>query len=57
MSATRVYLVPGFFGFTSLGSLSYFHRVAETLEEALAQRGLEADVHECPTQPLSLIHI
>ena len=51
MARTKVYLVPGFFGFTSFGALSYFHRVSETLEEALADRGLEADVIECPTQP------
>lgn len=51
MSRRLVYLVPGFFGFTSLGALNYFHRVADVLGEALANRGLDADIVECTTQP------
>jgi triacylglycerol lipase len=51
MARCHVYLVPGFFGFTSLGSLSYFHRVSETLEVLLDRRGLAAAVIECPTSP------
>ncbi len=51
----RVYLVPGFFGFTSLGSVSYFYRVEELLERALAERGVEADVIQCATQPTGSI--
>ena len=51
MDAVAVYLVPGIFGFTSLGALSYFHRVGDTLRRLLAERGLEATVVECPTQP------
>lgn len=52
MTTSRVYLVPGFFGFTSLGSLSYFHPgVTEALATKLSQRSLGAEVVECPTQP------
>jgi hypothetical protein len=51
----RVYLVPGFFGFTALGALNYFHRVAGVLSHALQQRGYEAEVIECPTQPTGSI--
>jgi len=51
MNTHVVYLVPGFFGFTSLGAYTYFYRVAEVLEAALLDRGLNAKVIECPTQP------
>jgi triacylglycerol esterase/lipase EstA (alpha/beta hydrolase family) len=51
----KVYLVPGFFGFTSLGALSYFHRVATTLNRALRLRGCASQVIECPTQPTGSI--
>ncbi len=48
---TQVYLVPGFFGFTELGGLNYFHRVSEVLEEALAERGVDARIIETETMP------
>lgn len=51
----QVYLAPGFFGFTSLGGLNYFHRVADALGQALARRGLDADIVECATQPTGSI--
>lgn len=51
--SVQVYLVPGFFGFASLGSLNYFQRVAEVLEAALAERGIDAQIHEVATQPTS----
>jgi len=51
----KVYLVPGFFGFSQLGALSYFHRVAETLGDFLAERGLEAEVVELSTAPTASI--
>jgi hypothetical protein len=51
MGRCHVYLVPGFFGFTSLGSVSYFHRVSVTLETMLDRRGVAAEVIECPTVP------
>lgn len=51
----KVYLAPGFFGFTSIGGLNYFHRVADALSEGLARRGLDADIVECATQPTGSI--
>jgi triacylglycerol lipase len=55
MTRCHVYLVPGFFGFTSLGALNYFHRVSEVLAQALGERGFEARVVECATQPTGSI--
>lgn len=51
----KVYLVPGFFGFSQLGSLSYFHRVDDVLGAALRERGLDADVVELSTAPTASI--
>lgn len=51
----QVFLVPGFFGFTSLGALNYFHRVKETLSDALQSRGATAEIIECRTQPTGSI--
>jgi hypothetical protein len=50
-----VFLVPGFFGFTSLGSLNYFYRVSSTLAAALDERGVEARIVECRTKPTGSI--
>lgn len=52
---SRVYLVPGFLGFTQLGTFSYFHRVGEVLGAALAERGIKADIIEVGTQPTGSI--
>lgn len=35
----HVYLVPGFFGFSNLGGITYFHHLRETLEEKFEARG------------------
>src|SRR5690606_22224444 len=51
MPRCHVYLVPGFFGFTSLGALNYFRRVGETLAGALVDRDCDVQVVECATQP------
>lgn len=51
----HVYLIPGFFGFTSLGSLNYFLGVAELLEERLAAHGVQAIIHEAETNPTGSI--
>ena len=37
-----VFLVPGFFGFTSVGAMSYFRDVETALGGALTRRGIEA---------------
>ena len=56
MSKQRlVFLVPGFFGFTSVGALSYFKDVETALGRALAGRGIEARVVRCATQPTASI--
>jgi triacylglycerol lipase len=49
----QIYLVPGFFGFASLGSLSYFQRVADVLRRGLARRDLDAEIIEVNTRPTS----
>jgi hypothetical protein len=55
MNIPHVYLVPGFMGFTSLGTMSYFQGVSEVLTEALAARGCPARVIECSTVPTGSI--
>ena len=42
-----VFLVPGFFGFTAVGDLSYFHDVERTLGEGLKRRGFAARLVRC----------
>jgi hypothetical protein len=51
----QVYLVPGFFGFTELGSFNYFHRVSEVLGEALAEHSVDAEIIEVDTVPTGSI--
>ncbi len=55
MTTRLVFLVPGFFGFTSVGSVSYFEDVEQALGRALQQRGVEARVVRCRTQPTASI--
>ena len=55
MSERIVYLVPGFFGFTSLGAMSYFRGVAEILESELSRPGRPVRVVPCATQPTGSI--
>jgi triacylglycerol esterase/lipase EstA (alpha/beta hydrolase family) len=52
---TRVYLVPGFFGFASLGGLHYFHHVKEALDEAFRSCGVAVEVHRVDTLPTATI--
>lgn len=49
----RVFLVPGFFGFTNLGDFAYFSHFREVLAERLAEAGVEAVVHPLDTLPTS----
>ena len=51
----QVYLVPGFFGFDRLGGLSYFRGVEQVLGDALAARGLDAQIIQLDTGPTSSI--
>ena len=55
MAKQLVFLVPGFFGFTSVGSVSYFEDVEQALGHALRRRGVEARVVRCMTQPTASI--
>ena len=55
MATRLVFLVPGFFGFTSVGSVSYFERVEQTLGQALRRRGVDARIVRCKTQPTASI--
>lgn len=51
----RVYLIPGFFGFSRLGDLPYFAHVEDRLRAALSGLGIEAEivaVHQLPTASL-----
>ncbi len=55
MTARIVFLVPGFFGFTSVGAVSYFDDVEQALADALARRGVAARIVRCATQPTGSI--
>ena len=55
MSKRLVFLVPGFFGFTSIGALSYFEDVEQALARALRRRRVEARIVRCATQPTASI--
>jgi len=52
---TEIYLVPGFFGFKSLGALQYFNGVPEVLTRQLESRGVNARIHECEVLPAGSI--
>ncbi len=55
MTTRLVFLVPGFFGFTSVGAVSYFEHVEQALGRALRRRGVEARIVRCMTQPTASI--
>jgi hypothetical protein len=55
MSRQIVFLVPGFFGFTSVGAVSYFEDVEQALARTLRRRGVDARVVRCTTQPTASI--
>ncbi len=53
----QIYLIPGFFGFASIGGIAYFRQVRETLTDAFAERGLDVEIHGVRTLPsASLTH-
>jgi hypothetical protein len=55
MTTRLVFLVPGFFGFTSVGAVSYFEHVEQALDRALRARGVRARIVQCKTQPTASI--
>jgi len=57
MPKQHVLLVPGFFGFGSLGEISYFAGVRPLLEQRFARAGLSVEVSEVPTLPTASIRV
>ncbi len=47
----QVYLIPGFFGFSSMGGLSYFRQIRETLEDVFVRRGEQVKIVDVKTLP------
>ena len=47
----QIYLIPGFFGFSSLGGLSYFRQIHETLEDVFVRRGEQVEIIGVKTLP------
>ncbi len=55
MTKRLVFLVPGFFGFSSVGAVNYFDDVERSLGAALRRRGVDARIVRCVTQPTASI--
>lgn len=55
MKERLVFLVPGFFGFSSVGAVNYFDDVERALGLALRRRGAAARIVRCATQPTASI--
>ncbi len=47
----QVYLIPGFFGFSTLGGLSYFRQIRETLADVFIRRGCSVEIIDVKTLP------
>jgi triacylglycerol lipase len=53
----HVFLIPGFFGFDSLGDVAYFAHAKDALDEWCRRAGVDALVHTVPSLPTaSLLH-
>lgn len=55
MKTAHVYLIPGFFGFSDIGGITYFHHVREFLAQQLARRGVRCEIHSVVTHPTASI--
>jgi hypothetical protein len=55
MTDRLVFLVPGFFGFTSVGAVSYFEHVEQSLRNALRRHSVAARIVRLRTQPTASI--
>ncbi|RDV39905.1 triacylglycerol lipase [Bradymonadaceae bacterium TMQ3] len=55
MAHHHMYLVAGFFGFSNLGGITYFHHVREALQTAFERAGHTLEVHSVPTLPTGSI--
>ncbi|MCB9780922.1 MAG: triacylglycerol lipase [Alphaproteobacteria bacterium] len=51
----HVFLVPGFFGFSSIGGMRYFTHVHAFLAASLRARGVDAQLHEVATLPTATL--
>lgn len=51
----KIYLVPGFFGFSNLGGITYFHHVREQLTGEFERRKLDVEVYSVSTLPTASI--
>lgn len=47
----HIFLVPGFFGFSNIGGITYFHHVQDVLAQGFEKRGLEAAIYSVSTLP------
>lgn len=52
---TRVYLIPGMFGFARLASFDYFEHVTRALEERFRLHGRRAEIHVVEVHPTSSV--
>lgn len=53
----QVYLIPGFFGFSTLGGLSYFRQINETLQRVFGASGQRVEIIGVKTLPsASIVH-
>jgi triacylglycerol lipase len=57
MPKHHVLLVPGFFGFGSLGEISYFAGVRELLQRSFDHAGVDVEISEVSTLPTSSIRV
>ncbi|MED5371025.1 MAG: triacylglycerol lipase [Myxococcota bacterium] len=55
MPDNHLFLIPGFFGFTNLGELTYFGHVQRLLRTQLKARGLSAQIHVVATLPTATL--
>lgn len=53
----RVYLIPGFFGFSDLGGITYFHHVERILAARLERVGVPFAISAVATQPTASIRM
>jgi pimeloyl-ACP methyl ester carboxylesterase len=51
----HLFLIPGFFGFSDLGRITYFHHVREYLAEVFDELGVDVDITTVSTLPTASI--
>lgn len=57
MAVEHILLVPGFFGFGSLGEIAYFAGVRPVLERAFERAGVQVQISEVVTLPTASIRV